>query len=822
MIGSRGRKILHDVLSRKGRTALVALSIMVGVFGAVALISTDDLIVSQIKKDINPSEIAMTRLFVTVPSAGTEVDNEAYLEMLGNLPGVTEVQGEVVAPVFWRKSGAEKFEDGDIMAFSDPFGEIKLEPMRLVNGDWPLPNQQQVVVERRMADEYGLEVGDTLNFRVLGSESADSETAEWTIVGTVFHPYWVDTDDDDNMVKQRIYANYEDAQRVAGFSGFGMFYLRYTDTGTAEAQAEDLMKTVADQTTYIPLGYWLDNPDDYFLIGEVKQVTNVLDMLAIVALVVSGFLVANVINTIIVEQKRQIGVMKSIGATRWDTFVIYAGIAVIYGIIGTIPGIVLGVVIGSMMAGSLASLASTLIEGFHVSTFGVMVGAVMGIVIPVIAALLPVFNGTRVSILDAMTDLGISAAWGRGPLARLIKALPLPVNTRQALSNVVRKKSRLLLTVITLTLATAAFMGVFAMFTVVQDEIDKLYNTFDYEVLVIPSEPQDYDQMRGSIQEIDAVENVYPAVGFDVKLFELGDSILDVDTGSNEVEALGFDLAAPIVKLTYEEGSSQTTGDTPGVVITRPVADRFDKKAGDKVVVSAGGHRGEYQVNGIVSYPFELVFMQWENLARLAGFVTDDNGTPADYTDDTPLPVGFALTLKNQNATAGEVDDVIDQLSERLLAAGVTANYGNLIQEQEDEAANFTTFNMIFQLASAVMAAVGAIGLLATLSMAVFERQKEIGVMRSIGARSMTIIAQFQVEGILIGIIAWLLALPLSYLLALALMDALGFAEFFDFHYPLWVTGLGLVGIVIIAAIASLWPSVAASRKTVSDILRYQ
>jgi putative ABC transport system permease protein len=129
---------------------------------------------------------------------------------------------------------------------------------------------------------------------------------------------------------------------------------------------------------------------------------------------------------------------------------------------------------------------------------------------------------------------------------------------------------------------------------------------------------------------------------------------------------------------------------------------------------------------------------------------------------------------------------------------------------------------MIFQLASAVMAAVGAIGLLATLSMAVFERQKEIGVMRSIGARSLTIITQFQVEGILIGVIAWLLALPLSYLLALALMDSLGFAEFFEFHYPLWVTGLGLVGIVIIAALASLWPSIAASRKTVSDILRYQ
>ena len=64
--------------------------------------------------------------------------------------------------------------------------------------------------------------------------------------------------------------------------------------------------------------------------------------------------------------------------------------------------------------------------------------------------------------------------------------------------------------------------------------------------------------------------------------------------------------------------------------------------------------------------------------------------------------------------------------------------------------------------------------------------------------------------------------MPLSYLLANGLMNALDLAEFIEFHYPLWVLGLGLVGMIVIATIASLWPSIAASRKTVSDILRYQ
>ncbi len=113
--------------------------------------------------------------------------------------------------------------------------------------------------------------------------------------------------------ERRIFANLEDAKQIAGFTAYNSYYLRYVDTTAAGNQAERLTETIADETNYIPQGFWLDNPDDYFLIGEVQEVTSILNTLAIVALVVSGFLVTNVMNTIIVEQKRQIGVMKSIG-----------------------------------------------------------------------------------------------------------------------------------------------------------------------------------------------------------------------------------------------------------------------------------------------------------------------------------------------------------------------------------------------------------------------------------------------------------------------------------------------------------------------------
>ncbi len=147
--------------------------------------------------------------------------------------------------------------------------------------------------------------------------------------------------------------------------------------------------------------------------------------------------------------------------------------------------------------------------------------------------------------------------------------------------------------------------------------------------------------------------------------------------------------------------------------------------------------------------------------------------------------------------------------------------YANQPQNEDDILQMMGSFGLIFNMTSIVMAAVGAIGLLATLSMAVLERQKEIGVMRSLGAGSSTIITQFLVEGILVGVMAWVIGLPLSYLLGVGLSSALDFGDI-RFSYPPMVAVFGLVGVIGIAALASIWPAMTAARKTVSDILRYQ
>ncbi len=96
-------------------------------------------------------------------------------------------------------------------------------------------------------------------------------------------------------------------------------------------------------------------------------------------------------------------------------------------------------------------------------------------------------------------------------------------------------------------------------------------------------------------------------------------------------------------------------------------------------------------------------------------------------------------------------------MSDRLLDNGIATKRHEHGGPAEEIGENMQVFNLIFQITSAVMAAVGAIGLLATLSMAVYERRGDRRH-RSIGARSSTIITQFLAEGILIGVLG--VALP--------------------------------------------------------------
>ncbi len=936
---TRGRKILRDVMSRKGRTALVALAIFIGVTGTIALFSLSDIIVSQLRSDIQEDELSMLDVFVTINS-GTLPDNEAYLETLSELPGVTEVLGVVQATAQFKvNEDDESFEDGAVNAYSVAYEDgLPITPMRLLDGAYPAPDANEVAIETRMADEYDLAIGDTIYVRVL-SPSRTSENGEigvvepWTVSGVVFHPYSF-------IPTASMYSTMPDANYLSGTTGFSGFSARFLDYETAQDEKNRFTDTVADETPYIPVFIQSEDPANNSLILQAQTIASTMGILALIALIVSGFLVINVISSIVVEQKRQIGVMKSMGATRWDNFMMYSGIAFVYGLIAVIPGVIVGIPLGNAAAHALAPQLNTVLDGFQLSPSSIILGVVVGLAIPVLASLLPVFNGTRVKILDAMTDLGIDANYGSGPLAKIIARLPLPITVRQGLSNVSLKKARLAFTVVTLAIAAGAFMGIYAMFNSLTSSLDYFLDSFNVEIGVLPTEGRDPEEFTALLRNNFQTEenNIFDAIepGFQLQVEFEGYDPEPTAGGPPGIFAYGYDVNSetPAFNFTITEGETLTgeNGDS-GIILSTLLSANMDKAVGDTVVLRVPGNTQELQVVGIAEFPLDQVWMDWRTLAQISGYlvgaprpneyfttvsvegydgtmpqgqvgvvgfdemvgdfltfdegefvtpgepgliisagmaetggygvgdtltVTTESGNtaevpvvgivtlppmlqndqiPPDFAGmfwqdlatleglsltGKPQPQGYFITTTLPDPTEEELDEIIDQVDEVMLDNGIPVGFLNFKELVNQISEIFTTIQVILSAVALLIALVGALGLLTTLSMSVFERQKEIGVMRSIGAGSSTVALQFLTEGLVVGVISWLVGLPLAALVELLLLNVTGFSETFPFTFPLSAAVIGLVGMLVITTIASLWPSIAASRKTVSDILRYQ
>jgi putative ABC transport system permease protein len=122
-------------------------------------------------------------------------------------------------------------------------------------------------------------------------------------------------------------------------------------------------------------------------------------------------------------------------------------------------------------------------------------------------------------------------------------------------------------------------------------------------------------------------------------------------------------------------------------------------------------------------------------------------------------------------------------------------------------------------------AVVGSLGLASTMSINVVERGREIGVMRATGATSLAIAGIIVGEGVLIGALSWLLAVPISYPGARFLSDAMGDSLIripLEFNYSIDGVGFWLLVVLLLSALASLWPALRATKVSVREALAYE
>jgi putative ABC transport system permease protein len=120
---------------------------------------------------------------------------------------------------------------------------------------------------------------------------------------------------------------------------------------------------------------------------------------------------------------------------------------------------------------------------------------------------------------------------------------------------------------------------------------------------------------------------------------------------------------------------------------------------------------------------------------------------------------------------------------------------------------------------------VGGLGLAGTMSLNVLERIREIGVMRAIGASDNKVLQVVMVEGIVLGILSWILGAAMSFPMSMFLSNQVGMQLFtFPLSFSFSPAGaiIWLVIAIALAAVASFLPAWRASRVTVREVLAYE
>jgi putative ABC transport system permease protein len=187
---------------------------------------------------------------------------------------------------------------------------------------------------------------------------------------------------------------------------------------------------------------------------------------------------------------------------------------------------------------------------------------------------------------------------------------------------------------------------------------------------------------------------------------------------------------------------------------------------------------------------------------------------------------GWWAAVAGEEHTLEAQQQLVRDLREVYKANGIETSYFQTAEDmRQDDMGGFDIIVSLLMGMAVLTAVVGGIGLASTMSINVVERRREIGVMRSTGATSSVIAAIFVVEGVLLGVLSCLLAVPISVPGAQMFNSFVGgeiFSMPFDFVFSVGGVGLWLVIVVALSALASLWPALRATRVSVREALAYE
>jgi putative ABC transport system permease protein len=668
----------------------------------------------------------------------------------------------------------------------------------LVEGSWPA--DRTLAVDRLTRANFDVPLGSTVIVEF------ERYQRRLPVTGVVRDPY---VQPPQLGGRPTFYADPETFAWLTGEEeGFHRLHLRL-DTYSEEA-AEETAERVRDRLERMGMwvsGHGVFDPGVHPAQDDVDSVLLILMVMGVLSLALSGFLIVNMMNATVAQQVWQIGVMKAVGATRGRVMRVYLTGALAYGLLSLTLAVPLGAVAAHLAADWLLDLVQTTAGPFRVVPSAAALQVAVGLVVPLLAALVPVIGGARTTVRKAIGSYGLGSGFGRSWIDRLIgrvRGIPRPMAL--SLRNTFRRKARIALTLTTLVLGGAMFMMVISVSASMDNTIDVLLDDFGFDISV-------WTDRYYRVQRLTEVTESVPGVARAEVALRRG---AELSLGGDEQRQVGM-WGVPLESRTFRprivEGRNLLPGDGRAILLNQKIAADEGFQVGDEITLSIDNEESTWTVVGLVinvNNDQSDNFVLREPLAREIGEVG----------------MGGTVWITTEEHDLATQQRVMRDLRAVYPARRIEATWYESAQEIKQQVKKqFQLITTLLLAMAGLATAVGAIGLTSTMSINVVERGREIGVMRAIGATSAAVAGIFVAEGVLVGVLSWLLAVPLSYPGAWAFARALGQSVFeipLDFRYPLSAVLLWLGIVAALSALASLWPALRATRVSVRSALAYE
>ncbi|MFJ5232492.1 ABC transporter permease [Kitasatospora sp. NPDC088391] len=852
------RTALRNVLAHKGRLLMTALAVMLGTaFVAGTLVFSDTM--GQAMRNSYSSSFSDVSVLVSSHGGGDrggpgeepqprEKDDksltDATVKELAALPGTDRARGVVtgftgVADKNGNLIGEAYGARGANFA-PDASGADPRYPM--AEGRGPR-NAGEIALNKQAADKAGYHVGDKV--RVAGNGAAE----DTTLTG-------VFTTDDPQVSSGGTLALMDTAtaqQRLLQPGRFNSVVLT-AKAGTSEAQLLDQAKGKLAEADYtLQTGQQLKDEQTKMVADSISGLKTMLLVFAGISLFVGIFIIVNTFTMLIAQRIKELALLRAVGASRGQVTRSVLVEALAIGVLASLAGLLAGVGIGAGLQALLHAFNDGIPTGSLVIAPATIVGTlVTGVVVTVLSALLPAVRASRIPPVAAMSS-GDQPTTQRGLVVRnsigvLLAGAGLGLILSGANSTGSGARTKLELG------APLTLIGVFVLLPLLSRPVIALVGPVLAKVFGTPGKLARLNAVRNPRRTATTAAALTIGLTLVTALTVIGNSVTSAVTsmvgGSLKADyvvamanhrELSPELAPLVAKANGVKAASQVDnvwwqlGDTgKDKAIEGYDADAFDQLVN---LTMQSGSTAALKQNQILVND-EVARDQHLAVGSTVQAKVDDSTTAT-------LTVGGVFERNDGVSPIVAPNKLIEQydpnpLVQQILVKGVDGPSDALkqsikdatgrnpvmeVQTKKDLVDQFsriisTMLNLMYGLLGmAVIVAV--LGVINTLAMSVFERKREIGMLRAIGLERRGIKRMIRLESVVISVFGAFIGVLLGCFLAWAstrvlASDLKGLTTVIPYGSVLLFLGLAaLVGIV-----AALWPARRASRMDILSSIK--